>query len=178
MTLRPLRLLTVALAVFAVVAPAAGTAATTDLTVDKGIVQSVGATQIELRALDGTVVSFAVAARTRIRVNGVPARLSDIRPGYVATVTHNGSRPAVVIRAFGKAPLLTSRGIVTSLTRGAITLDTGVGTDTITLGPGTIFRFRGAPVARRQARPGATVVVRYRDGAPAKSVNVVKRAPR
>ena len=178
MTLRPLRLLLVALAVLAVAAPAAGTAGTNGLVTDKGIVQSVDATRIELRALDGTVVSFAVAARTRVRLNGVRAALSDIRPGYVATVTHNGSRPAVLIRAFGKAPLITSRGIVTSLTRGAITLDTEAGTDTIELGPVTIFRFRGTPVARGQARPGATVVVRYPDSGPAKSVNVVKRARR
>ena len=93
MTLRNLRLLTAVAAVFALAIPAAALSAPSGQTNDQGIVQSVSPIQIELRALDGTVASFAVSGTTRVRINGQPGQLTDIRPGYVATVTHNGDRP-------------------------------------------------------------------------------------
>ncbi len=176
MTLRPLRLLTTVAAVLALTVPAAALSAPSDLRNDQGIVQSIDATQIELRALDGTVASFSLSAATRVKVNGLLARLADIRPGYVATVTHDGDRPAVLIRAFGKPTMVTRRGIVTSLTRNAITIGGDAGPVTVPLERGTVFRFRGGPGFRWQARPGALVVVKVRDGGPAKSVNVLKRA--
>ena len=176
MTLRSLRFLTAVAAVLALAIPAAAQSAPSDLTNDQGIVQSVGPTQIELRALDGTVASFAVSQTTRVRVNGQPGQLIDIRPGYVATVMHNGNQPAVLIRAFGRPALITSRGIVSALTRTSITIGSDTGLVTIPLDRATVFRFRGDPGFRWQARPGALVVVRYRDGGPAKSVNVLKRA--
>ena len=176
MTLRSLRLLTAVAAVLALAIPAAALSAPSEITNDQGIVQSVTSSQIELRALDGNVASFAVSEATRVRINGQPGRLTDIRPGYVATVTHNGDRPAVLIRAFGKPPLITSRGIVSSLTRTSITIGGDAGPVTIPLDRATVFKFRGGPGFRSQARPGALVVVKYRDGGPAKSVNVLKRA--
>jgi len=174
--LRYLRLLTAVAAVLALAVPAAALSAPSDLTNDQGIVQSVSPSQIELRALDGSVASFAVSEATRVRVNGLPARLADIQPGYVATVTHNGGRPAVLIRAFGRPVMLTSRGIVSSLTRASITIGGDAGPVTIPLDRGTVFKFRGGPGFRWQARPGALVVVRNREGSPARSVNVLKRA--
>jgi len=176
MTLRSLRLLTAVAAVLVLAIPAAALSAPSDLTNDQGIVQSIGPNQIELRALDGSVASFAVSEATRVRVNGQPGQLTDIRRGYVATVTHNGNRPAVLIRAFGRPALITSRGIVSSLTRTSITIGSDTGPVTIPLNRGTVFRFRGDPGFRWQARPGALVVVKHRDGGPAKTVNVLKRA--
>ena len=176
MTLRYLRLLMAVAAVVALAVPAAALSAPADIANDQGIVQLVSPTQIELRALDGSVASFAVSAATRVRVNGLSAQVTDIRPGYVATVTHDGDRPAVLIRAFGKPALNRSRGIVSSVTRTSITVDSDAGPVTITLDRATTFLFRGGPGFRWQARPGALVVVKYRDGGPAKSVNVLKRA--
>jgi hypothetical protein len=176
MTLRPLRLLTAVALVIALAVPAAALSAPSGLTNDQGIVQSVGPTQIELRSLDGSVASFAVSAATRVRVNGALARLADVRPGDVARVTHDGARPAVLIRAFGKRPLVTSRGTVMSLTRNEIILGGDAGPITIRLDSSTRFRLRGGPGFRWQARPGALVVVKHRDGGSAKAVNVLKRA--
>ncbi len=176
MTIRSLRRLTAVAAVLALAIPAAALSAPSDLTNDQGIVQSIDETQIELRALDGSVASFAVSKATRVKVNGLLSRLQDIRPGYVATVTHNGDRPAVLIRAFGKPALITSRGTVGLLTRSSITIGSDAGPVTIPLDRRTVFRFRGGPGSRWQARPGALVVVKHRDGGPAKTVNVLKRA--
>jgi hypothetical protein len=177
MTLRPLRLLTVAIAVLALALPAAGMSAVGDVTTDRGVVQSVGSGQIVLAALDGSVVSFAVSPTTRVKLNGVRVSLAEIRPGFVATVTHKGTAPAILIRAFGQPAKVTDRGIVTALTRSAITLRTSGGaTVSVSLDPSTRFRFLGLPAKRFLARPGALVAVTHTVDAPAKVVNVLKRA--
>jgi hypothetical protein len=178
MTLRALRLVLAAIVVFAVALPATGLAATADVTNDRGVVQSVvGSGQIVLRALDGSVESFAVSAKTRVKLNGVRVSLAEIKPGFVATVVHNGSAPAVLIRAFGKPVVVTDRGVVTALTKSAITLRTAGGAVVIvSLDPNTRFRFLGLPAKRFRARPGAVVAVKHAAGAPATVVNVLKRA--
>jgi hypothetical protein len=178
MKLRALRLVMVAIVVLALAVPAAGIAATAAVTADRGVVQSVvGSGQIVLRALDGSVVSFAVSPKTRVKLNGVRVSLVDIKPGFVATVVHNGSAPAVLIRAFGKPAVVTDRGVVTALTKSAITLRTVAGAVvTVSLDPNTRFRFLGLPAKRSRARPGAFVAVKHAVNAPATVVNVLKRA--
>jgi len=176
MRLRHLRLPFALAVLVALAIPAASLSAPGGLTLDRGIVQSVDTAHIELRALDGSVASFAVSAATRIKLNGVPATVTEIRPGYVATVVHDGDRPAVAIRAFGRPPIVVVRGVVSSLTRSAIGVDTDAGPVSVPLDGRTVFRFRGGPGLRRLARPGALVVVRYREGGPAVAVNVLKRA--
>jgi hypothetical protein len=177
MTLRPLRFLTVGIAMLALALPAAGIAGRASLTTDSGVVQVVGSGQIVLRALDGSVSSFAVAQTTRVKLNGARVSLADIKPGYVATVAHNGSAPAVLVRAFGKPARLIDRGVVTALSESEITLRTvGGGTITVSLDRSTRFRFVGLPGKRFRARPGAVVAVTHAADAPATVVNVLKRA--
>ena len=78
-----------------------------EVTTDRGVVQSVGAGQIALRALDGSVVSFAVSADDpRASVNGVPSHARRRPPGLRRDRSSTtGSAPAPVIRAFGKPPV-------------------------------------------------------------------------
>ncbi len=101
--------------------PGVSGAGTTALQLDRGVVQSISDTQIELRALDGAVLTLTIGPATRLRLNGAPASLAQIRPGFVAEVLHRGARPAVVVRAFGTVPILVDRGVVTSLSRTSIT---------------------------------------------------------
>jgi hypothetical protein len=177
MTLRHFRSLVVAIAVLAFALPAASTAARVDPTTDRGVVQSVGSDQIVLRALDGSVVSFAVSSATRVKLNGVQVSLADIQPGFVASVVHRGRAPATVIRAFGKPATVTDRGVVTALDKTAITLRTAGGATISTpLDAGTRFRLGGAPGKRAFARPGALVAVQHAADGPARIVNVLKRA--
>lgn len=175
MRLRPFRLLLVGTAVAAFLVPAAAQAAAAERTNERGIVQSIGAEHLELRALDGTVVSFMVSPSTRVILNGRNAPLERIRPGYVAIVSHRGDRIAVLIRAFGKPVVVTRRGVVASLNRRAITVGSDAGPVTIPLNRRTVFRFRGRPGRPGFARPGALVVVKYAEGSPARIVNVLKR---
>ena len=147
--------------------------------VERGIVQTVTPGQVELRALDGTVVSLAVGPATRVRLNGGPASLSQIQPGFVAEVTHRGNRPAIIVRAFGAVPLVVERGTVTALSKTSISMLTDAGAIvTIELDSSTRFVRRGGlPVGRFAARPGARVAVRHPDGGRARLVTVLKRAP-
>jgi hypothetical protein len=95
---KALLVLVAACAAFATAAPAGAA----NGLVERGIVQSVGPSQIVLRALDGTEVTVAVAPATRVRLNGRTALLAEIRRGFVAEAVTVTDGPALVIRAFGR----------------------------------------------------------------------------
>lgn len=86
------------LVALALALPAVALAATR--TTDRGIIVAVRPQVIVLRELDGTRQRIRVSAATRVVIDGVPARLRDLRRGDVAYVVHFGLRPAVRIRAF------------------------------------------------------------------------------
>ena len=175
MLIRLLRLLVVAVALVALALPAASLAAASDRSTDRGVVQSVDSSQIVLRALDGAVVTYSIVPGTVVRLNGATATIADIHPGFVARVVHDARARALVIAAF--APVTTDRGVVTAISRNAITLRlAGGGSLTLVLSDGTRFKFRGAPARRALARPGAQVAVTHAADAPATVVNVLKRA--
>lgn len=176
MRLRSLRPPVLLLAAIVLASPATGGAASTDVTTDRGIVQSVSTSEITLRGLDGSVIALAVGRATRVRVNGRPALLADVRPGFVAAVVHNGSAPARAVRAFGRITRVTERGIVTALSPRAITLRTRDGSMlTVALDASTRFRRFGVPVKRAAARPGALVAVIHQAGGTARQVTVLRR---
>ena len=110
MTIRVFRLLTVTGLLLALVIPAAAIAGSTAKPVDRGVVQSVGAKQIVLTALDGSVLSFTLTPITRVRVNGAAATIDAIEPGFVATVVHDRRARAALIQAFGTPTTSTDRG--------------------------------------------------------------------
>ena len=148
-------------------------------TVDRGVVQSVTASQIVLRALDGTTVSAQIVPTTRVRLNGRPASIGDVAPGDVADVVADGQGRAIAVRAIGTRPTvapITERGLVVAVTPAAITLSTDTGTHSVPLDQGTRFRVLGVPARRRAARPGMLVAVTHAPGGPALVVNVLKRA--
>ena len=158
-------------------APGTASAGTAAVTVDRGVVQSVSATEIVLRALDGSLIPLAVGPFTTVRLNGAPSQLAALRPGFVAEVAHRGDRPARFVRAFGSAQKVEVRGIVTSLSSTAIDVRTAGGTvESVPLASATRFRRLGLPVKRGAARPGARVTVVREDGGPARVVRVVGRA--
>lgn len=67
------------------------------LTYDRGTVQSVTATSLNLRERDGTVVTINVAPTTKITVQGRPATLAEVRRFEVATtVSIDGGAAATV----------------------------------------------------------------------------------
>ena len=109
-----------------------------------------------LRALDGEVVTYSIVPRTVVRLNGAPAAIADIRPGFVARVVHDARAHALVIAAFGAPVTTTDRGVVTAISRNAITLRlAGGGSLTLALNAGTRFKFHGAPARRAAGAAGS-----------------------
>lgn len=154
----------VGLAAFLATLSLAGTAtaAPGELTIDRGVVQSVSPSRIVLRELDGSTVGIAVGPLTRVLLNGLPAALADIRPGFVAAVAHDGSAPARVIRAFGRMPTTVDRGVVVSVSGRIFTIRTLDGASlTFRVTARTRVRVRGLPATIAAIQPGRLVEVTH-----------------
>lgn len=147
-----------------------------DLTIDRGIVQSVSASQIVLRELDGSSVALAVNDTTRVLLNGAPATLTDIQPGFVAAVAHNGPRPARVVRAFGRVATTVDRGVIASASAKQFTLRRADGSLlALRITPSTHVRLNGFPATPAAIQPGRFARVTYTADGKAKLVQLFGR---
>ena len=72
--------------------------------IDKGVVVSVSPTVIVLREANGGIVSILVGPKTVVTLGGLPARITDLRPGDLAAVLHYGTAPAREVRATPRPP--------------------------------------------------------------------------
>jgi len=153
----------------ALLAAGAASARNVNLVLDRGIVQSVSATQVVLRALDGSTITITVGPKTRVFLNETPAPLSAIQPGYVAGALHDGARPAVYVRAVGRVviPLMIDKGIIVSVSATSLVLRTFAGPATITIGPATTVTLNGEPAGIGDLRPGYIAEVAHRGSDPA-----------
>src|SRR5712691_3912540 len=70
---------------------------------DQGVVQSVSASAIVVKELDGSSVSVPVNAQTSILVDGRAALLQDVKPGFVAIAKWKDGKPAQEVRGFDLA---------------------------------------------------------------------------
>lgn len=157
-----MKALVVLIAAAALLGAAPATAA--DRVVERGIVQSIDASTVLLRALDGTEVQLALGPETRFRLNGRAVTVDTIRHGFVAEVVTVGAGPATVVRAFGREASDSGR-IVFVRPRAIV----------VRRGPGDVVRIRvtprtsvwraGSRVRLAALRPGMRVeVVRAVDG--------------
>jgi hypothetical protein len=153
---------------------AAGPALAADRVVERGIVQSAGPSSLVLRALDGVELVVPVGPRTRVRLNGRPATLADVRPGFVAEAVSNGSGPAVRVRVLGRVPQAVEQGRVVRVGPALLVLRLDSGRVRIAITGHTVVRRRGRLVALDALRRGMHVaVVRAADGS-ARVVRVAK----
>ena len=178
MRIGSLRLATLCAVALALAAPVAALSARGPQT-ERGVVQSVNASQIVLRALDGSTVSVRLLPSTRVRLNGAKASVSDISPGAVAEVTTDRKGRAVLIRAFASQPstpaTVTESGVVTQVTKSSLSYTTADGSaHTVTLDGNTRVRQGGGSSKRNALRPGAAVQV-TRTGDTATVVDVLSR---
>jgi hypothetical protein len=144
--------------------------------VNRGVVQSVDATHIVVRALDGSVVTFDLSPKLVVRVNGGPASIVDVTPGVVADVGVDPKGRAALIRVFGAQAPVTEKGIVTAVSKTSLMIATPGGPRTIALDRNTRFKVQGGPGKRFGVRVGVVVAVTHAPDGPAQVVNVVKRA--
>ncbi|MGZ4439162.1 MAG: hypothetical protein ACXVZN_02165 [Gaiellaceae bacterium] len=159
----------------ALLAAGAASGRTAGLVVDKGIVQSVSASQVVLRGLDGRTITITVGPKTRVFLNDSPAPLSAIQPGYVAGALHDGGRPAVYVRAVGRASLAVDKGVIVSVSSGSLVLRTAAGPVTITVGPSTAVMLNGQPATLADLRPGYAAEVTHRGSDPAVQIRALGR---
>jgi len=64
----------------------------------QGVVQSVTPSTVVVRELDGTIVGVPISGRTKVTVDGKPARIGDVKPGYVLVATWKAGQPAPTLR--------------------------------------------------------------------------------
>ena len=107
------RLLPLLVVAAAVALPAPAAAA--DRVVERGVVQSIDPGSVVLRALDGSEIRVLLGPETRFRLNGRPATVGEIRPGFVAEAVTIGDGPARVLRAFGRVTDRRVRGRIVKL---------------------------------------------------------------
>jgi hypothetical protein len=144
--------------------------------VDRGVVQSAGPSSLVLRALDGVELVVPVGPETRVRLNGLPAILADIRPGFVAETVRDGTGPAVRVRAFGRIPRVVERGRVVRIASRLLVVRVGSGRVRIALTDRTIVHRQGGVVAVGALRRGMRVAVLRADDGTARVVRVTKAA--
>jgi hypothetical protein len=175
--MRPMKARLLLAALVAVLAGAAPAAAA-ERVVERGIVQSIDPSVVVLRALDGTDVAIRLGPATRFRLNGAPATLEDIRPGLVAEVVTVGSRPAIVIRAFGDVGRASVRGVLLRVGQHALLLRRPSGRSVrIPIGARTTVWRGGTRVRLGALRPGMHVDAYRAAGGMARVVVIRAPAP-
>jgi hypothetical protein len=64
----------------------------------QGVVQSVSSSTVLVKQLDGSAVIVPVDKTTQLFVNGKPARVADVKRGFVLIGSFQTGRPASVLR--------------------------------------------------------------------------------
>ncbi len=150
-------------------------------TVVHGLVDLVGNDSITIKKKDGSSVTIPVNADTKIRVNGKPGTLSDIKAGYRAIVHRTSADgPAKAIKAYerhGHASLL--RGVVDSVGANSLTVKLRDGSPvTVVVNADTKILLAGHGLAALiDIKAGFHVIV-LRAGADGPALVIVARAPR
>lgn len=128
---------------------------------DQGVVQSVSASEVVLKTLDGSSVTVPVDGSTRVLVDGKLGTLQAVKPGFVAVAKWKAGKAAQQLQAFDLSAksgerLATVKSV--SSTRVVVTGANG-GTVTIHANARTHVFLDGRPAALRSIDAGDTLVV-------------------
>ena len=177
MSMKPLppavRLVGALAAAMLLLGTAVGHAARPRLVVDRGIVQAATANGVTLRELDGGVVTIPVNGSTRIVLNGAPAQIQDVQPGFVAATFRSGSGAALIVRVVGRVKPVRHLGTILSVGAEGLVLDTAQGQVTATFAPSTQVLLDGRQAAPQDLRPGMRAAVLQLRSGQARAVRAV-----
>jgi len=145
----------------------------------RGIVRVVSANAVVLKELDGSTVTVPVDAKTRVLVDGKPASLDDVKPGFVAVATWQAGRPARVLRTFDLSRQQGTGGaVVKSVSSAAVVLKEPNGrTLTVLVNAKTRVFVNGKPASLRDVKPGFIAVTSSNDlngNTPAKELRFLR----
>jgi len=122
----------------------------------QGIVQSVSARAVVLKELDGSTVRVPVDAKTRVFVDGKPASLRAVKPGFVAVAKWTAGKATQELQALNAASL----AVVESVSADAVVVqEARGGTVTIPVDAKTRVFVDGKPASLRAVKPGYYAVV-------------------
>jgi hypothetical protein len=126
----------------------------------QGIVQSVSARAVVLKELDGSTVSVPVDAKTRVLVDGKPASLRSVKPGFVAAAKWKAGKAARELQAFDLSGQNSAGvAVVESVSADAIVVQEARGsTVTIPVDAKTRVFIDGKAASLRDVKPGYSVV--------------------
>jgi len=124
----------------------------------EGIVQSVSASGLVLRQLDGSEVRIAVTAKTRVFVDGRRSGIRGVRPGFVVSAAWTAGK-ARVLQTFDPSSSAVEVGVVHAVTAHTIVVRrNNGGTVTIRIGGSTRLLLDGSATTLSAVRAGYTVV--------------------
>jgi len=130
----------------------------------RGIVQALSAKAVTLKELDGTTLSVAVDAKTHVFVDGKPASLRDVEPGFAAIAKVKAGRPALELRTFdllrphGPGGAAVNGAVVKSVSAVAVVLNKPDGnTVTVLVDAKTRVFIDGQPASLSDVEPGFVV---------------------
>ena len=122
----------------------------------RGIVLSVSARAVVLKELDGSTVSVPVDAKTRVLVDGQPASLRAVKPGFVVFAEWRAGNATRELQALNAADV----GVVESVSADAVVVQEARGsTVTIPVDAKTRVSVDGKPASLRDVKPGYYTVV-------------------
>ncbi len=117
--------------------------------------------------LDGSTIAVAVDARTRVFVDGKPASILEVRPGFVAVVTARGAsgQPALEVDAFStsSSPQASSKpvaGVLRAVAGNELVLSLGASSLSVVIDASTRVVVDGRPASILEVHPGFVAVVR------------------
>jgi hypothetical protein len=127
---------------------------------EQGLVQSVSATAVLLRALDGSTSTVPIGPQTRVLVDGGLAPLHDVKPGFVAIVKWAGGKAAQQLSAFDLSAKSGERlATVEEVTKTSVTVTAASGgTVTIHVNVRTRVFVDGKLSTIHSVKPGYTLV--------------------
>jgi hypothetical protein len=127
----------------------------------QGIVQSVSARAVVLKELDGGTVRVPVDAKTRVLVNGKPASLRAVKPGFVAVAKWTAGKATQELQAFDlSGQNAAGLAVVESVSADAVVVQEARGsTVTIPVDAKTRVLVDGKPASLRDVKPGYYTVV-------------------
>ena len=156
--------------------------------IDRGIVQSVSASGLVLKVLDGTTLAIPIDNKTRVFLNGKPASILDIKPGFVAVVTYEGGKrgekttSAREVQAFSAsshpATFDGGRGTVQSVSASGLVLAALDGsTLQVRINKKTQVFLNGKRASILEVAPGFVAVVTYAREQPKETKKVRPKRP-
>lgn len=125
----------------------------------RGIVQALSAKAITLKELDGTTLSVSVDAKTRVFINGKPALLREVKPGFAAIAKGKAGKPARELRTFDLSGRHGPVGAVVKSVSGTTVVlnEPDGGTVTVVVDARTRVFIDGQPASLSDVEPGFVV---------------------